>query len=557
MGTLFIRGCYYSRLLVPSDVRPLLGRREIKKSLRASSYKDAKVLAARWEGRFAELFTYLRQHRSHMKPEQIKRLVQHYVSSSLEEGEAARVNSSNVDDDARDNASMAITDMLEEAESQLIINDFRKIAAEADELLSSHKLTLLKASEGYRRLCRELLKAKQVVLKAELDRMDGKYWTPDAAEYSVRPVTHSPTDLSFEQPRLFSEALRDYFQHYKHRDKRTNKEKGILFTRFVESIGGDKPLHDITKAACVQFREHYSKLPKRISNTLRGKSVPEILVAIEGVECLRVTRRTVNLALDDLRHFFSWAIKHDLFTGKNPVDGIAYEGVKKKSYEPFTDEDLRRLFGSDAFMEQREGKYPERYWLLLILLYTGARREEIAQLGVADVKQEPQGEGQQEAPWYFDITADEEEGGKSLKNAFSKRRVPVHSHLIALGLLDYRERRNNEGSVLLFPPSPKVKGRPTPGDAVGKWFHRVRLAHGVTGRKPLHSFRHTLVTRLAAAGVPQDIREILVGHASDTVHGQTYVHREGIPLALLRSHLEKLDFSGCLKGLPSSGKRIG
>ena len=192
MGALFIRGCSYSRLLIPSDLRPLLGRREIKKSLRASTYKSAKILAARWEGRFAELFSHLRRHGSAMTPEQIKRLVQHYVSSSLEEGETARLNAISVDDDAEDNASMTITDMLEEAQHQLLRNDLRTIASEADELLLSHKLTLIKTSDAYRRLCRELLKAKQVVLKAELDRMDGNYWGRDSVEYSVRTAAPSP-----------------------------------------------------------------------------------------------------------------------------------------------------------------------------------------------------------------------------------------------------------------------------------------------------------------------------------------------------------------------------
>lgn len=62
--------------------------------------------------------------------------------------------------------------------------------------------------------------------------------------------------------------------------------------------------------------------------------------------------------------------------------------------------------------------------------------------------------------------------------------------------------------------------------------------------KVIHSFRHTVVTRLTAAGAPQDMREVIVGHAAENVHGQTYVHREGIPLALLKEHLEKLAFPG-------------
>lgn len=62
--------------------------------------------------------------------------------------------------------------------------------------------------------------------------------------------------------------------------------------------------------------------------------------------------------------------------------------MKKKSYESFSDQDLKALFQSDKFQEQKTGKYPERYWLPLILLHTGARREEVAQLGVADVKEQ-------------------------------------------------------------------------------------------------------------------------------------------------------------------------
>lgn len=544
MSTLSISGRYYSRLLVPSDLRPLLRKKEIRKSLRTTSYKDAKILAARWEGRLAILFTHLRQHGSTMKLDDIKRLAQEYLTASLEEGETERLNGKAPNDDQHESIELALTDALEATQDQLVENDFRKIGVEADELLHAHKLSLPKTSEVYRRLCRELLKAKQVVLKAELDRMNGKYWDSDAAEYSARPVTPSPANTFQGPSKMFSEGLREYFTHYEHRDTRTNNEKQVIFTRFRESIGGDKPLSEITKAECVRFRDMYSRLPKRVSNDLRGKAMAEVLAAVESTDCLRVTKRTVNLALDDVRHFFSWAIKHDLFMGKNPVDGIAYEGVKKKSYEPFTDEDLGKLFGSEEFIAQRTGKYPERYWLLLILLYSGARREEIAQLGLTDVQQK-------EGLWYFDITADPEEleGGKTLKNAHSKRRVPVHSHLIGLGFLEYVERRRRENSALLFPPSPKVKGRPTPGDAVGKWFHRLRLEQGVTGRKPLHSFRHTAVTRLAAAGVTQDIREILVGHASDSVHGQTYLHRDAMPLKLLKDHLEKLDFHDCLKAL--------
>ena len=103
-----------------------------------------------------------------------------------------------------------------------------------------------------------------------------------------------------------------------------------------------------------------------------------------------VGRGTVNADLTDLRHLFSWAIKHDYYDGKNPCDAIAYEGVKQESYEAFTDDDLSRIFTSQHFISQRTGKHPERYWLILLLAYSGAR-EEIAQMLVSDIRQDKDG----------------------------------------------------------------------------------------------------------------------------------------------------------------------
>ena len=147
--------------------------------------------------------------------------------------------------------------------------------------------------------------------------------------------------------------------------------------------------------------------------------------------------------------------------------------------------------------------------------------------------------------WFFDFRFDEEMG-RRLKNVQSIRRTPVHSRLIALGLLGYiASLRKTKQTVLFEKPANTTNnkrgtGRRTVGDAVGKWFSRLRISAKVSpAKKTLHSFRHTVITRLTAAGVPQDIREMLVGHASESVHGKVYMHREAIPLALLKERLEK------------------
>jgi len=65
----------------------------------------------------------------------------------------------------------------------------------------------------------------------------------------------------------------------------------------------------------------------------------------------------------------------------------------------------------------------------------------------------------------------------------------------------------------------------------------------------LHSLRHGGITKLHAAGVPSSMVEVLAGHASNSEYGQVYVHREGLPLSLLREGLGKLQYNEVAKDL--------
>ncbi|MGO7388739.1 integrase, partial [Rhizobium ruizarguesonis] len=64
-----------------------------------------------------------------------------------------------------------------------------------------------------------------------------------------------------------------------------------------------------------------------------------------------------------------------------------------------------------------------------MMLYSGARPAEIAQLGVDDVREDW-------GHWIMHITT-EGDGDKSVKTAGSMRVVPVHPELVKLGFLDY------------------------------------------------------------------------------------------------------------------------
>lgn len=503
----------YSRLIVPRSLRPLIGRCEIWKSLRTTDRPQGKLRAQQWEGHLSRLFLHLHQHGHTMTPEQIEALVQRYITDTLQAGEDERV-TRKVSADEQEAISLVYADELAETQGALTANDFTKVSPIADSLLQSHDVALEKSSEDYRRLCRELLKAQQHVFRIEMERWEGNYSVPQP---NVSPAPPPPTQITSPP---FSQAIGDYLTYIKDRAPATLREKQRVLQKFAEAIG-DKPLATYTKRDLITYRD---KLAHEVSRTGKPPS-----------------RSRVNTVLIHLSAFFSWAIKHDHCLSPNPADGISYEGVESQSYDSFTDADLSLIFGSPEYQAQRTA-HPERYWLPLILLFTGARREEIAGLPLDDLVHDRETDIR-----YFRLRFNPDTG-RRLKNKASIRRVPVHSALLKLGFMDYVRSVSgatavrSTGAAILFPTNSKA--RPTAGDAIGKWFARLLKQVFPTDKRKLtlHSLRSTATTRLHERGIKGEIVRALVGHSGGDIHEDKYLKRDSISLTVLRDAIEQLDF---------------
>jgi integrase len=156
---------------------------------------------------------------------------------------------------------------------------------------------------------------------------------------------------------------------------------------------------------------------------------------------------------------------------------------------------------------------------------------------------------------FMNVTDEGEQ--QSLKTgSTSKRRLPIHSSLLELGFLEYVESVKAAGHSRLFPTL--EHGANGFGDAVGKYFSRLVTSVGLTDPGlVLHSLRHGGITKLHGAGVQTNQVEMLAGHASNTVNGSVYTHRENIPLSLLREGLERLTYPDVVKALALRRKWLG
>src|SRR5262249_27843927 len=131
--------------------------------------------------------------------------------------------------------------------------------------------------------------------------------------------------------------------------------------------------------------------------------------------------------------------------------------------------------------------------LPLIGLYTGMRLEEIAQLRPGDV-QEVQG------VWCFNVNAD---AGKKLKTEHSRRYVPIHSALVAAGLLNHVAEAQAQRVERLW--SDIERGNDGfYSSPFSKWFGRYKRAIGIANPKlSFHSLRHTVIDHLKQKGVEE------------------------------------------------------
>ncbi|WP_079202909.1 site-specific integrase [Pseudomonas sp. CC6-YY-74] len=245
---------------------------------------------------------------------------------------------------------------------------------------------------------------------------------------------------------------------------------------------------------------------------------------------------TVRLTMARLSSVMAYAVDSGLVQSNPVITSRIHKRLGSAKPKRCLDDDrsyawseLVKMFSQPEFVALRhaEGRPGNAlFWLPLIAAYTGARREEIAQLYVSDVRQNSNGQ------WFIRIIDDRPD--KSVKTDSSRRDIPLHTDLIALGLLELVQ--GNSSSSRIFPQLVKVSD----GFAgiVSKAWRPLTQKWGIyrAGRSPLHAFRHTFKTLCREAGIPKEVHDWITGHSSGQV-GDSYGSN---PLSRMAKELEKL-----------------
>lgn len=201
---------------------------------------------------------------------------------------------------------------------------------------------------------------------------------------------------------------------------------------------------------------------------------------------------------------------------KGSTRGKADNGRRR----PWTQEEIIKLVEAIRDEKPRLNKLDLRA-LLLIGLYTGARREEIAGAHIDNVDTES---------WAINVV--------EAKNQNSIRAIPIHP--VIRPLVKYL-KENSENDMLL--PDVKRSGR---DKRYGKAFDNrttyvIRKYVSEDKKVVFHSLRHTLERRMVNKEVPLEIAEFITGHRSQ--YSMSFdLYAQGADLEPLHQQLVKVTY---------------
>ena len=376
--------------------------------------------------------------------------------------------------------------------------------------------------EGDRRaLLNEYRKANSVYAKAVLDHDGSTHgYELDGTQNAVAALKISGTKSGST---TLGELVVAFFKFAAIENRwigKTKGEKEEHVSLLFEALGKDTDIARVDRRAARDIRDMLSTYPVnrfKMADT-KGKSLTEIR---EGKWKRTLHPLTINKYLQTYNTLFGWA-KGNGYVAENPFEGLSLNTSKANKEPPrlpfstdALDSILNALLGKDVAIQ------PHHRWGSLSALHMGARLNEVAQLDLDDVTL-------RDDIWCVDINANGPR--KKLKNAASKRVVPIHPRLIDLGLLDYaKDMRGLAGNTRLFPQLTYTTSDGY-GRNLGRWFNESLLPSlGVKSKQhTFHSLRHSVIERLIAADVSQAHIMAIVGHETGTTTLKTY-NRNGFP----------------------------
>ena len=229
------------------------------------------------------------------------------------------------------------------------------------------------------------------------------------------------------------------------RRTRKNLDKQKANAALIEEIlGADTLVRDVKFDACCNAVALLARVPSNHTKKYKGMPLKEAIERAENEGQAALSFVTQNQYLGTLKELIELAVNKELLrknyaSDLRPLtrDDVAAENKR----EPFDLHQLHQIFHCQYYEDCGRYEVPYRhayevwrFWLPLLQLFMGMRPREICQMHVSDLQRTENG------TWFVDIVATDDEDDvttgefrKTTKTKTSRRKIPLHPELIAIG----------------------------------------------------------------------------------------------------------------------------
>lgn len=342
---------------------------------------------------------------------------------------------------------------------------------------------------------------------------------PEApAPPSIKTVMH---EASFES---LAVAI---LENPRHPIGASTKQAAMTALRFFREAFGSLPPARITKAVVSEWLDLLALRPRQLPADKRAVPLRDLVRLYDAIpEVERLAPKTMATLLGAMSALWNKAQKeegHIAETLLNPFVGRAsLASHRPEEPQELSTAELNAMFALPIFTRHERptrGRGEASYWLPLLLLWTGARPEELAQLMTSDVFQDP---NDSTGRWLLRITdqgVHPVKGRRSLKTTKTesgRRTFPIHPELLRLNFVAFVDHVRTSGQTALFPSLTIKSERGLLFAGWGEWWSLYVREKGIlpsgNGRRPSREFRHNWNTAARRCQIPQDAREYLLGH---------------------------------------------
>lgn len=490
-------GVYRIRMVVPKDIRAIIGKRERIISLRTKDPAEAMRRAPAALEQIAREFTAAR---AALGPEQrmtqrevvalcgalYRETVEHWEDDpgTAEGWElfAAHLHDALERDDATGEVLGPSAPDLEDAEALARQHGFTPDADSVRRIAVALYATRMKAADTLRR------------------RAEGDY-SPDTHAPTFPPIVvpataaaKSPGPSLQTEPLTGTKLLELWAAEV--RPAPATVDKYAATFRSLARILGFDDVRRITADDVVRFKE------ARSAEKRSAKTIADDVLSAGAV--------------------LRWAVQNRKATD-NPFAGMAPK-VKRRGEaprDPYSDDDAKRI------LTAARAETGALRWLPWLLCFTGARLGELAELRRRDVRTDS-------GVMILDIRPTEARAGK---NETMQRMIPLHPAVVAEGFLRYVAALPADPGGPLFPSiAPSKDGtRTTNAQAMhGRWMREVV---GIKDPKkaPAHSWRHRMEDALRKVRALPEVQDAITGRHNPRNAGAGYgIGFRGMPDEVLK-----------------------